>query len=253
MSDVRRAMKFGPKTPREGTNVSDVHPLAEAATLILGLSAIFVVIAAVLIFMVELVLMFVSTETEGKLFAAWVPDDLVAVTGEDDRVHETRRLVQRLAKHWPDPPYEFRVEVSKSDIPNALALPGGLIVVTTGLLDRVESENELAFVLGHELGHFRNRDHIRMLGRGVVLSIFFAAITGSESSTGPVLSIADVALRRFSRKQESQADSFGLETVYSEYGHVEDAGRFFKRLADDDSGASGVEVYLSAHPSPGDL
>ena len=44
-----------------------------------------------------------------------------------------------------------------------------------GLLENVESENELAFVLGHELGHFRNRDHLRGLGRGIAFSLVLVA------------------------------------------------------------------------------
>ena len=44
---------------------------------------------------------------------------------------------------------------------NAVALPGGNIVVFAGLLKEIKSENELAMILGHELGHFAHRDHLR--------------------------------------------------------------------------------------------
>ena len=132
-----------------------------------------------------------------------------------------------------------------------MALPGGLIVVTQGLLDQVESENELAFVLGHELGHYRNRDHIRALGRGIVFSLFFSVATGSDAAHLG-LKVSDLALRGFSRKQESRADEFALALVYTQYGHVNEAWRLFERWDVDDNPLLDLVTYLSTHPQAGD-
>lgn len=244
-------MRYVPKKAREGINVSDVHPLVEAGTLIAGLAAIFLAIALLLIFLVEVVLHFVPAEKEAELFADWLPDDLVTISPVDDRLYETERLVDRLAGHWPDAPYAFRVEVDDTEAVNAMALPGGLIIITRGLLDQVETENELAFVLGHELGHFRNRDHLRALGRGIVLSLFFAAVTGNDVS-GIGINVADVTLRGFNRRQESDADEFGLGVVYAEYGHVDEAWRLFERWDEKSGRARVVAQYLSTHPQPGE-
>ena len=244
-------MKFTPKKPREGINVSDTHPLVEAGTLVVGLTAIFVVIALALIFMIEIALYFVPVEKEAEFFEDWLPEDLVTVSPGDERLHKTQLLVDRLAFHWGDAPYEFRVEIDDSDVANAMALPGGLIIVTQGLLDQVESENELAFVLGHELGHFRNRDHLRALGRGVVLSLFFSVATGSDVS-GLGIKVTDLALRGFSREQESEADEFGLALVYTHYGHVNEAWRLFERWDEGDESLLNIVSYLSTHPDSGD-
>ena len=244
-------MKFIAKKPREGINVSDEHPLVEAGTLIVGLTAIFIVIALALIFIIEVALYFVSTEAEAELFSDWIPEDLVTVSPADERLEQTQLLVDRLVIHWVDTPYEFRVEIDDSDVANAMALPGGLIIVTQGLLDQVESENELAFVLGHELGHFRNRDHLRALGRGLVLSIFFAVITGNDVA-GLGINATDIALRGFSREQETKADAFGLAIVHSEYGHVNQAARLFERWDTADEDSLAIITYLSTHPQPGD-
>jgi Zn-dependent protease with chaperone function len=59
----------------------------------------------------------------------------------------------------------------QSDAVNAMAVPGGKMVVFSGLLDSLSSTNGLMFVLAHEVGHFKNRDHLRLMGRGIVLSI----------------------------------------------------------------------------------
>jgi len=244
-------LKFIPRRPREGINVSDTHPLIEAGTLFVGLTLIFAGIAVVLVFMIEIVLFFIPVEKEAALFRNWLPGDIETVSPVDERLYQTQLLVDRLVRHWPDVPYEVRVEIDKSEVANAMAFPGGLIVVTQGLLDDVESENELAFVLGHELGHFRNRDHLRALGRGIAFSLFYAVVMGNDAA-GLGLRVSDLAVRGFSRKQESSADAFGLAIVNAEYGHVDEAWRLFERW---DKGAdSSIDVisYLSTHPRAGD-
>lgn len=244
-------MKYVAKKPREGINVSDEHPLVEAGTLIIGLSALFLLLVLFLVLLVEIALYFIPAETEARLFDDWLPQDLVTVSPGDERLIETQLLVDRLVAHWPDSPYNFRVEIDDSEVANAMALPGGLIVVTQGLLDEVESENELAFVLGHELGHFRNRDHLRALGRVLLVSLSFAVITSGDVS-GIGINIADATLRGFSRRQESAADEFGLAVVYAEYGHVDEAWRLFERW--DERSDDSVEFisYFSTHPRAGD-
>ena len=243
-------MRYVPKKADDTVNVSKEHPLVEASTLVVGLTLIFAAVAAILILLVDLVLLFVPPEREATMFANWLPDDIVAVSHEDDRVVALQALTARLAGHWEDSPYEFRVEISEDDDMNAMALPGGLIIVTSGLLDRAESENEIAFVLGHEIGHFSNRDHIRALGRGIVLSIFLAAIGGTDGIGNIGLTISDLTLRGFSRKQESDADKFGLQLVFEEYGHVADSWRFFERIDGADDPGIDLAAYLSTHPSP---
>ena len=245
-------MEFIPRKPREGINVSKEHPLVEASTLIIALSLIFAVISVGLIFAVEIALYFLPEEKEADLFENWLPDDIITVAPDDSRLEKLETLLWRLSRHYPESPYNFRVEIDDSETMNAMALPGGLIVVTVGLLDEIETENELAFILGHEMGHFKNRDHMRALGRGLVISLVFVALSGSGAATDLGASITDLALRSFSRKQESSADEFGLELVQQEYGHVADSWRFFERMDEIDDDFSEFLTYLSTHPAPDD-
>ena len=242
-------MKFIPRKPRDDVNVSPEHPLVEATTLVVGLGLIFAVVLVALLFLVDLLLWFVPPEKEIRMFDAWLPEDIATVAIDDPRLETLEELLARLSRHWPDSKYPFRVEIDESDEANAMAYPGGLIVVTAGLIERAESENELAFILGHELGHFRNRDHIRGLGRGAVLLILFTAISSSDNSAAMGSSIANLTLSGFSRSQEARADRFGLYLVHAEYGHVAEAWRFFDRL--DDGHAGLLQSYLSTHPPPG--
>lgn len=241
-------MKFIPRKARDDVNVSPEHPLVEATTLVVGLGLIFAIVMIVLLFLVDLLLWFVPPEKEIRMFDAWLPENIATVAIDDPRLESLEVLLARLSRHWPDAEYPFRVEIDESDEANAMAYPGGLIVVTAGLIEQAQSENELAFILGHELGHFRNRDHIRGLGRGAVLLILFTAISSSDNSAAMGSSIANLTLSGFSRSQEGRADRFGLELVHAEYGHVAEAWRFFERL--DDARVGRLQSYLSTHPPP---
>ena len=64
--------------------------------------------------------------------------------------------------------------------------------------------------------------------------------------------MADLTLRGFSRKQESSADEFGLELVYTQYGHLNDAWRLFERWDDRDHSLLDFASYASTHPDSGD-
>lgn len=122
-------------------------------------------------------------------------------------------LGQRLARVSETPDAEFRFTVLNSHIVNAMALPGGYIYVTRGLLALTSNEAEIAGVLGHEIGHVLARHTAERVSRaqaGGLLAAVLGAVVG-------VPGVADVAqmgaaayLQSFSRDQESEADHLGL-------------------------------------------
>ena len=242
-------MKFIPRKARDDVNVSPEHPLFEAATLTAALGLALAVGMVLLLYLVDLLLWLVPREQEIRMFEAWLPENIATVAVDDPRLETVEHLLDRLLRHWPDATYPFRVEIDDSPAANAIAYPGGLILVTSGLLEQAGSENELAFILGHELGHFRNRDHLRGLGRGAVLAILFTALTSGDNSVALGSSLANLTLSGFSRSQETSADRFGLALVHAEYGHVRDAWRFFDRLQEGGRPAP-LAAYLSTHPAP---
>lgn len=120
--------------------------------------------------------------------------------------------------HRPDIPWEFNV-VNSSEI-NAYALPGGKISITRGLINKFDNEDQLAFVLGHEVGHVAARHSAAHYTKGVVASIVVAgvgvALGGSEyRELGEMAAILGgaILLASYSRDQERQADSLGLEYI----------------------------------------
>ncbi len=162
------------------------------------------------------------------------------------------QLLNQLEEYLPDrEERNFRVlYVPESDV-NALALPGSQIVVFRGLLEEVTSENELAMVLGHELGHFANRDHLRGLVRNLTVQVMLATFLGDGSAIQSLAAsgVSVISQSQFSQQQERQADEFGLHLLNQLYGHVSGATDFFERLAEKQGAVGQIDLLLS-HPAP---
>lgn len=247
--------RFDPRLPDDSVNVSGTNPIVEAGVLVGGLLAVVVALAVLSSVAMEWIVPRLPVGLELKLFGGgWLPGADAA--GQPDEEPDPRQaalqaLVERLARHWPESPYTFKLLVWEEETPNAFALPGGWVGVTTGLLGVVESENELAFVLGHEIGHFRHRDHLKGLGRGLALGAVLSAVgLSGVGAAGNLAGLAGgLAQRSFDRAQESRADAFGLEVVAAEYGHVAGAAEFFRRAPEAGSLlGTRLEAYLSTHP-----
>ncbi|WP_050762343.1 M48 family metallopeptidase [Desulfarculus baarsii] len=167
-----------------------------------------------------------------------------------------RRVGGWLAKnsHRPELPWEFNV-VNSSQI-NAYAIPGGKVSITRGLITRMNSEDELAFVLGHEIGHVAARHSAAQYTRGVLVTaaVLGVAIAVSDSdyrelgvmaaNVGGVLLLAS-----YSRDQEREADALGMEYMaragYNPKAAV-DVLNLFQSLQKREPSA--VETLLASHP-----
>jgi predicted Zn-dependent protease len=131
---------------------------------------------------------------------------------------ELEQLVQQVGEkvaansHRPDLIYRFTVLDSTSV--NAFALPGGYIYITRGLLAYLDSEAELAAVLGHEIGHVTARHSVRQHSTTTVTGILGAVLAASTGIQG-VDTLTDLAgtaiVRGYGREHELEADRLGAE------------------------------------------
>ena len=110
---------------------------------------------------------------------------------------------------------------------NAFAAPGGNVYFTRAFLDAAESDNEVLFVLGHELGHQKYRHPLKSMYTNLFIQFVLAFLGGGDS-------LSDFAVRMtglsFSREQEVEADLYGLELVQKISGHTKGAFNFFERM-----------------------
>ena len=118
--------------------------------------------------------------------------------------------------HRPNLIYRFTV-LDSSDI-NAFALPGGYIFINRGLMSYLSSEEELAAVLAHEIGHVTARHSVRQYSQSQLMSIISTAIEIQAGSTaGDIANLASGAiLSGYGREMELEADELGAEYIYED-------------------------------------
>ncbi len=240
-------MKFNPQELEGNVNVTPTHPLIDFAWMLGGLVAIIGLIYLLLAVGTDLAVEHIPVKAE-----VWLGErGLSEFPGEADAELQSRLdlLLAELPNDSELREYNFRAYRSSSEQVNAIALPGGNIVVFAGLLKEVKSENELAMILGHELGHFAHRDHLRGLGRGLGLSIASALLFGEDSAISNLVSRTLLTFQSsYSQQQEEAADAYGLHLLDARYGHVGGAADFFVRSAE--TAGSKFTYLFASHPHP---
>jgi beta-barrel assembly-enhancing protease len=143
--------------------------------------------------------------------------------------------------------FEWRLRVVQNDsVLNAFCTPGGYIYIYTGILKYLDSEDQLAGVLGHEIAHADMRHSTRqmttMFGVQVMLDILAGNRTMIKQVTGAVVGL------KFSRKHETEADDWSVKYLCpTDYNAAGGAG-FFQKL--NAAGGTRPPEFLSTHPNP---
>ena len=118
--------------------------------------------------------------------------------------------------HRPNLIYRFTV-LDSPDI-NAFALPGGYIYINRGLMSYLSNEEELAAVLGHEIGHVTARHSVRQYSQSQLMGVLSAAVEINAGSTaGNLANIASGAiLSGYGREMELEADDLGAQYIHQD-------------------------------------
>lgn len=143
-------------------------------------------------------------------------------------------------------PHSYKPFVIKRDEANAFAVPGGYIVVFSGLLEDVKSVDELAGILSHERGHVEYRHGVRAIMRYLGLATVMQVMLGN---TEVVSSLGIVGALRFGREDEAEADAFAIETLQNAAFDPTRFADFFERRMKDEGDIEGIWEYMSTHPS----
>ena len=171
-----------------------------------------------------------------------------------ERARLSTRFARAAAAAAPGVRYrlEFRTTGQKLDL-NAMALPGGIIVLFDGLVRFTDDEDGVLGVLGHELGHVAHKHSTRglfqSLGIGIVASLLWGDFSGAAASVPAV-----VGLLRYSRDFEREADEFAIAFLHANGVPVRPLYEFFLKLRALESriGMEGLPDFLSTHPATED-
>ena len=127
------------------------------------------------------------------------------------------KIGQRLVSQLDSKPFPFTFQIVDQGDPNAFSIPGGHVYVSRGLLALVQTEDELAGVIGHEIMHIMHRHSSKQQRKAILPGILalpgaiLSSAMGMESGPRPILGLGKVYLASYGRKQEDDADQYGIQ------------------------------------------
>jgi predicted Zn-dependent protease len=159
-----------------------------------------------------------------------------------------------LAPFTHRPHLDYHFAVLDTPVVNAFAAPGGYIYVTRGILALMNSESELAAVLGHELGHVAARHSVRQLSKQILVAVGLAVGSVVSEKFAKIAGVAGIGAQllflKYSRDDEREADALGVQ--YSRAGRFNSGEMvtFFSALQryGDMAGGHSLPGFLSTHP-----
>ena len=158
-------------------------------------------------------------------------------------------VVDRLAPHAAVRGVNYRVLIVDSNVVNALALPGGTILVFRGLIDTMDSTEQLSAVIAHEMSHVTLRHHLRQISRSVgivaAVHIVIGDVGGIVALGTEVLQTA--ALNNYSQGQETEADLEGARMMHEAGIDPQAMIQMLDNLPD--AHLHGALSWLSTHPN----
>ncbi len=171
----------------------------------------------------------------------------------DDNINQYVELIgQKMAAECERPNLPWEFTVVDSSMINAFALPGGKVFISRGLLEKMETEAQLAGVLGHEIGHVTAQHANARMSQAIIAAAAVAVVSATtEEDWAPYVAggIAGITQLKFSRDQEIQADTLGMRYMtragYTPQGQLE----VMRILQAAGRGARQPEL-LSTHPHP---
>ncbi len=149
--------------------------------------------------------------------------------------------------------YKWRFAVFRSDAVNAFAMPGGFVLLSTGLLKLLDSEDELAFVLAHEVAHVQRRHHYQVVLRQRLTeqaSKNLSSVLLDSDTAKLAQASGQIYARGLDKSAEFEADRLGVELMTRSGYDPAAAVAVLEKMQALKGNDPRVELLFSTHPSP---
>jgi len=205
----------------------------------------------------------ISPEQEKQLGEQWQRAFRAQVPTSSDPlvIDYLETLVNRLASYSQLRDKNIQLILVENPTLNAFAVPGGVMGVNTGLLQYAKTENQLAAVLGHEMGHLSQRHYARQLEQekkmmvpmlaGILAGLALAANSDGDGGMAAIMATqaaAQSARLSFSRQNEQEADRIGFETIVKAGMDPYSAADMFEEMLGSSRYSRRPPEYLLTHP-----
>jgi beta-barrel assembly-enhancing protease len=199
----------------------------------------------------------VSTQQEvqmGQQYSTQLNSTLPVVTDPAIQSY-INQLGDSIAKLTGRADLDWKFFVVNTDVVNAFALPGGYIYVNRGVIERADKMDELAGVLGHEIGHVVRRHSVKQMQTqqganvGIALTCVLTHVCDSDASQAAIQVGGAAVFAKFSRQDEQEADEEGFKNVIRAGISPKGLVSFFQKLlTEEKGGGSAIDAWFSDHP-----
>ncbi len=155
---------------------------------------------------------------------ALIVEQEMGIYHHDSLSNLVREVGNKLVSRLKSNPFEFKFFIADTQEPNAFALPGGYVYVTRGILILLQSEDELAGIMAHEIIHVTQRHSVKQAKKGLVTGLlkvpgnFINSVTGTKVGNilnAPIDFSTNAFIAKYSRGHESESDSYGIQLAAS--------------------------------------
>lgn len=162
-------------------------------------------------------------------------------------IYKVRNNILNSGKVTHKDDFKWRIRIIKDDSTlNAFCTPGGYIYVYTGILKFLDSEDQLAGVMGHEIGHADMRHSTRQMTKLYGVQALLDILAGDRKQLKEIT--AGIVGLKFSREHETEADQRSVEYLCPTPYNADGGAAFFQKIQA--MGGSKQPEFLSTHPNP---
>ena len=237
----------------DNTNVTQSNPIKDLIEILIQVCLSVVVIYLFIFFLSGIILKILplekQIELENHISSEYKVKTLPISNEEQNRLNKIKELILETDKKFPK---TSNLEINLIDNekePNAICYPNGNIYITSALYKKLKSDEELTFVIAHEMAHYKNKDHLLKLRQNIASStvIILMCVLSPESQNASKIISTSMTMSdlKYSREIEAKADKYAGKILINLYGTTNGGIEVLKTLSKNKSYMGEV---LSSHP-----
>ena len=234
-------MKYTPKQIDEEISNGESDTFSGFLKIVTTLVVIIIVSFFALNKLLSAFILNISVEDEQNIFG------FVSYSGKNEKTFNEDKINQIKNNLIGDERFRsfIKIKLLCDEEKNAYSLPGGQILISSALIELVDSENALATIIAHEIGHIYHRHHLKNLSFQLTWKVLMSMLTIVDQSSVIDL-FSYLHSLSYSREAERQADQYAKKAIVNYYGHLVGSNDFFQKIMNDDGDSIS---FLSTHPS----
>lgn len=235
----------------ENINVTEKNPLGELFKILSGLAVTLLCVYLFIFAVSGIVLQTLSADKRSDLEEYLTKSHKqIPVEISDKNRKRIERVKNKILSADPDFPKTSKLEINviKNKDMNAFCYPNGNIDITEPLFNELKTDEELTFIIAHEMAHYKHKDHLMNLRRNIsnAATLIIFSVFNTNSNINTVASGGfELSELSFSRQDETNADKYAINIMNKLYGNAEAGIRVMQILKEKNK--FNIE-FLSTHP-----